>query len=314
MTGLSTAQYDYLIARLKASRVQQHKGNSYVEAWDVKRHLIRIFGFGGYDTETKVEVVAQIEHPTLDGKGQPVPGGKSRWTVVYRAHMRLIVKDPAGTPIAFHEEVACGDSANQPSLGDAHDNASKSAVSGALKRCATNWGDQFGLGLYNDGKTDPVVTKSLVAPGATVDANELDAVAARDAPVVPEERRADESTATQLVDMTEPEIRDEEGDIQQHALPPVDEPRAAPAAGAAMVTEDQHKRMHVNWRRLGYDGDPNRATRIQITSKFIGRGVTSSRQLTAAEADTVIQQQEARLKALRERGTARAAEPVGANA
>jgi hypothetical protein len=42
----------------------------------------------------------------------------------------------------------------------------KSAISGALKRCAVNLGDQFGLSLYRDGSVAPVVQRSLVAPSA----------------------------------------------------------------------------------------------------------------------------------------------------
>ena len=39
---------------------------------------------------------------------------------------------------------------NQASVGAAHDLAMKSAISQALKRCAANLGDQFGLSLYSD--------------------------------------------------------------------------------------------------------------------------------------------------------------------
>jgi hypothetical protein len=46
--------------------------------------------------------------------------------------------------------------------GDVHDMAIKTAESQALKRCATNLGDQFGLSLYRNGSADPVVTVTLV--------------------------------------------------------------------------------------------------------------------------------------------------------
>jgi hypothetical protein len=44
--------------------------------------------------------------------------------------------------------------------------AIKTAESDALKRAAINIGDQFGLSLYNNGSTTPVVVKTLVAPEA----------------------------------------------------------------------------------------------------------------------------------------------------
>jgi hypothetical protein len=86
--------------------------------------------------------------------------------VIYRYVGRLIVKASDGCPLAVYEDGAVGEAVNQPSLGDAHDLALKSAISGALKRCAVNLGDQFGLSLYRDGSVAPVVQRSLVAPAA----------------------------------------------------------------------------------------------------------------------------------------------------
>jgi hypothetical protein len=102
-----------------------------------------------------------------------------------------------------------------------------------------------------------------------------------------------------------------EPELDAPAEPVQEEP--PPAARTGMVTGDQHKRMHANWRHLGFDGDHNRDLRLQITSKLIGRGITSSTQLTAAEADTVIEGQEAKRRAARERGAQRA-EHAGAAA
>lgn len=134
------------------------KGFSHMEAWDIKRHLLRVFGFGGYNTENReLTVVREIEIPA---------GSKSRWTVVYRAQVRLTVKDVHGREIGHWDGEAIGDAQNQPSLGDAHDLALKSAASQALKRAATNLGDQFGLSLYNDGSLAAVVGYSAAHPPA----------------------------------------------------------------------------------------------------------------------------------------------------
>lgn len=166
-------QYAFLTGELDPKRVRQLKGQSHMEAWDIRRTLIRTFGFGGFDIETKsLDLVAQIQH-THDKDGREIPAHKPRWTVIYRAEIRLSVKDAAGNVIAFYEDAASGDSQNQPSLGDAHDQAMKTAVSQGLKRCAVNLGDQFGLSLYNGGRTDRVVHRTLSAPEANAQPAEM---------------------------------------------------------------------------------------------------------------------------------------------
>lgn len=168
MVTVTPEQYAYLTQPVDAKRVQQLRGQSHMEAWDIRRTLIRTFGFGGFDIETKaLDLVAQIQH-TVDKDGKPIPDHKPRWTVVYRAEVRLTVKAADGRVIGVYEDGASGDSQNQPSLGDAHDQAMKTALSQGLKRCAVNLGDQFGLSLYNNGKTDPVVYRTLNAPAGEV--------------------------------------------------------------------------------------------------------------------------------------------------
>jgi predicted transcriptional regulator len=155
--SLSDTQVGALLQPLHAGRVgKDPKGNAHLEAWDVRRHLLRIFGWGGWSDEILTcDLVRELEIPPTQ------PNGKSRWTVVYRVTMRLTITDPAGQPVAVFEDGACGDATNQPSLGDAHDQAMKTALSQALKRCAVNLGDQFGLSLYNDGQASATVLRSL---------------------------------------------------------------------------------------------------------------------------------------------------------
>jgi hypothetical protein len=156
---VTQAQYDYLRQGINSDRIRQMQGMSHIEAWDVRRTLIRIFGFGGYDIEDRgITLVKEIETPPDH------PKGKTRWTVVYLAKVRLIIKDAHGREIAHFDDSATGDAINMPSIGDAHDFAVKTASSQALKRCAVNMGDQFGLSLYNKGCTGGVVVKSLVSP------------------------------------------------------------------------------------------------------------------------------------------------------
>ena len=162
---LTDLQLKVLFAGLHGSRVgQNQKGFAHVQQWDIRRFLIRVFGFGGYDTElVSIDLIREIEHPASN------QGGKPRWTVAYRVHQRLTVKDIHGRPIATFDGVATGDAQNQPSLGDAHDGAVKEADSQSLKRAAVNLGDAFGLSLYNGGKTDAVVIWSAAHPTKPAD-------------------------------------------------------------------------------------------------------------------------------------------------
>ncbi|NIL41583.1 hypothetical protein HCB17_10655 [Salinispora arenicola] len=190
---LTPEQYQLLLQPLHRSRVGKNpKGFSHLEAWDIRRWLIRVFGFGGYRIENTVELVKEIESPP--GSIKYRNGGsndKTVWTVVYRAEVRLTVYDQHGGHAVF-EDVACGDATNQPSVGDCHDNAIKTAVSQGLKRCAVNLGDQFGLGLYNGGGVDAVVVRTVVDPLLAEPADTATPMAVEDAPVRPEPGSAQE--------------------------------------------------------------------------------------------------------------------------
>lgn len=170
MTGLTARQVDALLQPLDQRRVKQVQGNSHLEAWDVKRHLLRVFGWGGWDTEI-LSCDCILERSFWSTKAEEP--FKGRHSVIYRVTMRLIIKDPEGNPVAHWDDGATGDSINQPSLGDAHDQALKTAFSQALKRCAINLGDRYGLSLYNGGGTKAVVGDSLAhAHGAGHDTDE----------------------------------------------------------------------------------------------------------------------------------------------
>jgi hypothetical protein len=162
---LSKAQIAYLLRGLDPMRVgKDGKGFAHVEAWDIRRHLIRVFGFGGHDTDLlESQLIAETSIPNYQKKGRDgKPYGQpfEAWTVVYRVAVRLSVKVD-GIELGHWHGIATGDATNQPSRADAHDLALKTADSQALKRAATNLGDQFGLSLYNKGSMDPVVQGSL---------------------------------------------------------------------------------------------------------------------------------------------------------
>lgn len=164
MTGFNADQIAQLLKPIAKQRVlSDGKGHSHVSQQDVTAHLIRMFGFGNFDTEVlAVECVFERER-VKDGKPT------DRYDVCYRALLRLTIRDEHGNRICSYEDGSTATAQNQ-TLGDGHDLAYKSAISLAKKRCAINLGDQFGLSLYNKGQTSALVIKTLV--GVTDDAPE----------------------------------------------------------------------------------------------------------------------------------------------
>lgn len=155
---LTRAQIDLLLEPIKPHRVLKAQGQSHIAGFDAIAHLSRIFGFEGWDKEI---LDLSLVHERCVGETDTSQG---RWWVTYRCTMRLTVRDPDGNVVAVREDAATGSSMNQPSPADAHDNAIKAAVTYATKRCAKDWGDQFGLSLYNAGMTKALVGKTLIMP------------------------------------------------------------------------------------------------------------------------------------------------------
>lgn len=150
---LTEGQVEALLRPIKPHRVYQQQGQSYVAGWEIAAHLTRIFGFCGWEKE-----VLSLDLICEDGPKD----GKKGWTVTYRCVMRLTVLDQHRELLWRTEDAATGTGNNQPQRGEAHDLAAKNAVTYALKRCAKDLGDQFGLSLYNRGATDAVVGMTLV--------------------------------------------------------------------------------------------------------------------------------------------------------
>ena len=149
MPGLNEKQYEQLLKPLNETRVatrgQAGRQLAYLEAWDVKAHLIRIFGFGQWSADVLESTLA------FEDKNE-----KGQWNVGYKVTLRLSIPALECT----YTEAAVG-SANLPQRGEAHDLAIQTAESDALKRAAINLGTQFGLSLYNSGSLRDVVVQTL---------------------------------------------------------------------------------------------------------------------------------------------------------
>lgn len=174
---LTSAQLNQLFADLNPGRISERKQGgstlSYLEAWDVKAMLIRVFGFGGWsivDMDAKIlrmdkdipatEYNADRKAPKVQKKddfGQPLFNWRVTAQVTESLYIHQLGTIYSGVGIA---------SQTGPDVGEVGDFAIKTADSDALKRCAINLGTSFGLSLYNQGSTQDVI-KTTFAPGQT---------------------------------------------------------------------------------------------------------------------------------------------------
>lgn len=163
----SAKQVDQLLKPINPNRVlSDGKGHAHVSQQDVLAHLIRVFGFGNFDIDV-VSVDPVFVQPAVKN-GQEVKG---RFDACYRALVRLTVRDEDGN--SAHYENGSTATAQNQTLGDAHDLAYKSAISLSVKRAAINLGDGFGLSLYNKGQMSALVMGTLVHPVAPSDAEDV---------------------------------------------------------------------------------------------------------------------------------------------
>jgi recombination DNA repair RAD52 pathway protein len=150
-TPVSWLQQWALMSALNPSRVSKREGMSYLEAWDVKASLIKVWGFGGFSSEL-------LESEILDVREVPQRANASKMNqkVTAKAVVRLTIHQ---TGAVYTEAAIAGSS--QPDITESMDMAIKSAESDALKRCAIFLGTQFGLSLYQNGATHDIVQKVL---------------------------------------------------------------------------------------------------------------------------------------------------------
>lgn len=165
---LSTDQLRALLGPLNPSRVASRKQGgrnlSYLQAWDVRATLIRVFGFGGFSIDVLDSKVLSVERdvPKAGAAGERGETNPFRFTI--QATVRLTIHDPEGTRDVTYTETAVS-SQTGPDPGEVADFAAKTAVSDALKRCAINLGTQFGLSLYAGTTTD--IVRVVLAEGQT---------------------------------------------------------------------------------------------------------------------------------------------------
>ena len=134
--------------KVVAFRQQGSMQLAYLESWYVINEANRIFGFGGWQSET-----VQLDCVQSD-----------EFCVTYIAKVRVTVGD------VIREGVGAGHGKGKSvNLGDKHESAVKEAESDARKRAFMQFGNQFGLSLYDSKKAwknpkkdrTPVSTQNL---------------------------------------------------------------------------------------------------------------------------------------------------------
>lgn len=169
--SLTRLQVEQLLRPIHKNRVlRDGKGHSHVSQQDVLAHLIRVFGFGNFDIDVlNAEPVFEEsqEKRKKDKEGKEYGDPYTAWSVCYRAMVRLTIRAPDGNTLCHYENGSTATSQGQPSRGDAHDLAYKSAISLSVKRAAIALGDQFGLSLYNKGQMTALVRGTRVMPDGT---------------------------------------------------------------------------------------------------------------------------------------------------
>lgn len=163
--ALSQEQLKALMAPLNGNRVAKRRQGgrelSFLEAWDVKAALIRVFGFGNFSADVLQTGIVRMEQDVpaysgsgdnrkrkMDDEGNPA----FNWSVTAMVTLRLSIHATGAT----YTESAVA-SQTGPDVGEVSDFAVKTAESDALKRAAIYLGTQFGLGLYDNGGLGDVV-------------------------------------------------------------------------------------------------------------------------------------------------------------
>jgi len=155
MTGLTRAQIERLLRGIEPSHVDRKQGMSYMAQHEVRAELTRIFGVGNWDSQVEsMQLLWETEAPSSDGK-------KTMYRACYAASVRLNIRDYWGHHVCSFVEYHAEANSNLPDRGEAHAMAITSVESYALRRAAIGLGDRLGLGLYNDGKAEPLVRGTL---------------------------------------------------------------------------------------------------------------------------------------------------------
>lgn len=135
--------------KLDPKYVKQHpfSGFDYVEAHYVIQEANKVFGRDGWSN-----TIVSYE-PAYTGIGQDSRGNEQH-QICYSAVVEVEVKglDENGNITSTKRQGSATGSGYSKKAPDAHDSALKSAESDAIKRALKNYGNRFGLALYDDSR------------------------------------------------------------------------------------------------------------------------------------------------------------------
>lgn len=153
MKGLTRTQIQRLMRGIDPTHVDRKRGLAYMAQHEVRAELTRIFGYGNWDSQ--VEAMDRMWEESYE------KDGKTYYRICYRAAVRLTIRDYWGNTVCSFVEYHAEANSGLPDRGEAEAMAITSVESYALRRAALGLGDRLGLGLYNDGKIDPLVRGTL---------------------------------------------------------------------------------------------------------------------------------------------------------
>lgn len=162
--GLTRAQIARLKQAIDPNHVEKKQSLSYMAQHEVRAELTRIFGFGNWDTQVEsMDFLWEYEvEPGHSEYPPPAKNPKPRYyRACYKASVRLTIRDYWGNVVCSFVEYHAEANSILPDRGEAHAMAITSVESYAMRRAAIGLGDRLGLGLYNGGKTDPLVKGTL---------------------------------------------------------------------------------------------------------------------------------------------------------
>lgn len=142
MADFTDEQLRLLAEPLHPDNVKTRQRLSYIEGHYVRDTLNRIFGRDGWSTK--------IEEMNWRGTVDVAKSEKTGSATAYTCILSLRIHTPTGDHVI--QDVGYGNSTMYTVTAalDTHELATKEAETDALKRCAVNLGDQFGLSLYGE--------------------------------------------------------------------------------------------------------------------------------------------------------------------
>ncbi|MGM0518766.1 MAG: Rad52/Rad22 family DNA repair protein [Campylobacterota bacterium] len=134
-------QLQLLNQELDSSRVKSRsKGNinlSYLEGFDLIETANKVFGYGNWSYS-----IESLEHLSTE------QNQNQNFVICYKAIVKITVYDKEHIQNISRSDVGTGTGIAK-SQSEAHEGATKEAVTDALKRALRSFGNQFGLSLYD---------------------------------------------------------------------------------------------------------------------------------------------------------------------